>query len=475
MENVNIIVGRFQPFTLGHTKGAEQVYKEYKLRTVFLIVNTPKSKVDLRHPFESEQIIKDNCNCGEDWFAGMFGIQNADIGKIATVCRDNGFEPVMWTCGTDRFKPYSMQASEKYINMYNLSPEFKVNEIKRTDDDISASAVRQALKDGDQKTFEKMMPKWIWNKFNIYKSIVSAVKESKSLSSFIKESIYGNLGIDLSDCVKEWVHKYNKQKYSNALKIGDDGRIYNEYLDPLTHLYIYSNDLLENGKLPAYLNFCVDKEHLSIHIEANGLKSFDNFPEVKYLNLTLNKVQIKDFRSLTCCKYVSIDFEGCTPVIHNLKSKIVVFADTVIGNSMKTSIDTGSVWKNMKGCTFDKVEYTDYGESITFPQISIKHLDDNKRNANALNEFFKNNKFNYKVAFYCDNTLSDLTFFDGVNCKFIRLKLVAPNIENIQELKTYLKPVIDNADKWDEINFRGKYAKKIIEVLNKILPNKNIY
>lgn len=197
MENVkvNVIVGRFQPFTLGHITGAEQIYKEYGLKTVFLIINTPKSKVDSRHPFESEQIIKDNINCGEDWFAGMFSIQSADIGKIAAVCRDNGFEPVMWTCGTDRYAGYSRQASEKYINMYNLSLEFKVNEIKRTDDDISASAVRQALKDGDQKTFEKMMPKWTWNKFDIYKSIVSAVKESKSLSSFIKESLYSNLGL----------------------------------------------------------------------------------------------------------------------------------------------------------------------------------------------------------------------------------------------------------------------------------------
>lgn len=191
MEKVNVIVGRFQPFTLGHVKGAEQVWSAYKLRTVYLIIDTPKSKVDSRHPFESEQIIRDNSGCGEDWFAGMFGIRNADIGKIAEVCRNNGFEPVMWTCGTDRYGQYSRQASSKYIDMYGLDPDFKINEIKRGDEDVSASAVRRALKDNDRKTYEKMMPQWVWSKFDTYRTTVLSVKESRGgLTNYVRESIY---------------------------------------------------------------------------------------------------------------------------------------------------------------------------------------------------------------------------------------------------------------------------------------------
>lgn len=183
MEKVNVIVGRFQPFTNGHIKGAEAVVKEHGLRTVFLIINTPEDKTDLRHPFPSDVIIRDNSGVKEGWFAGMFPIQNADIGKIASVCRDNGFEPVMWTCGSDRVKAYSAQVQEKYIKMYDLDMDFKVNEIHRTDDDISASQVRQFLIDDNITGFKKMMPRWVWGRFGEYRDIVIMNKDKTPSTS----------------------------------------------------------------------------------------------------------------------------------------------------------------------------------------------------------------------------------------------------------------------------------------------------
>lgn len=191
-EKVNVIVGRFQPFTRGHIKGAEEVWKRDQLRTVFLVIDTPQAKTDSRHPFPSEVIIKDNVECGEEWMAGMYPIKNADIGKISGICREHGFEPVMWTCGTDRVRAYSYQVQEKYIKMYDLDPDFKVNEIKRGDEDVSATAVRQALKADDRKEYQKMMPRWSWGRFDDYRNIVLSVKEHQmsSLRDYVMENLY---------------------------------------------------------------------------------------------------------------------------------------------------------------------------------------------------------------------------------------------------------------------------------------------
>ena len=307
LEPVNVIVGRFQPFTLGHIKGAEQVYNSRhnfpdgkRLRTVFLIIDTPESKTDSRHPFASDRIIKDNSVCTEPWFAGMYAIKNADIGKIASVCRDNGFEPVMWTCGTDRYSQYSRQAVPKYIDMYNLSNDFKVNEIARTDEDISASAVRKALKNDDKKTFEKMMPKWIWDKYDDYKVVVSAVKENRgSLTEYIKENLYGNLGIDDGinrELGVDWVKKFNASlaKYglgSNMYKAkAVDGVVYLP-----ADLCICDDTVLEDGHLPDGFDYRWGESYwggavkgVSIHIYTPDFKSFKNFPAAGYLRIDVD-------------------------------------------------------------------------------------------------------------------------------------------------------------------------------------------
>ncbi len=186
MNKVNVIVGRFQPLTLGHLKGAEEVFKEFGLKTVFCIVNTPDSKLNEKHPFPSEMIMEQNEDLADEkYFAGIHPIMNADIGKIAKVCRDLGCEPVVWTCGSDRVAAYKKQVIPKYIEMYDLDPEFKVHEIKRTNEDISASQVRQCIMDNDYRGYCKLMPKWSCNDrlFNIYKEYIA------TSGGYVRESL----------------------------------------------------------------------------------------------------------------------------------------------------------------------------------------------------------------------------------------------------------------------------------------------
>ena len=170
MKHVNIILGRFQPFTKGHLKMIEEGYKENGLPTVILHISN--KKFDDKHPF-SDELIKEEIDLirekSKNTIIDHFYIVNADIAKIASICHENNYEPVLWLCGSDRFEIYSKQANNiKYKTVNNLLDEFKCFEIKRTDDDISATKVREAINNDDFDTYINMMPlvsENIWNKF----------------------------------------------------------------------------------------------------------------------------------------------------------------------------------------------------------------------------------------------------------------------------------------------------------------------
>lgn len=156
MENVNILIGRFQPFTLGHLKCCEAIYKARKLKTVLLVIDTKKT--DKRHPFLTDMLWSSFQKLKSKYVAAVIRVKDADLVKNVPLIRAEGFEPVTWTCGTDRLAAY-----QKFVANYGLqvglAPNFEVFEIPRTDSDISATAVRNAIANGDQKEFERMTPK----------------------------------------------------------------------------------------------------------------------------------------------------------------------------------------------------------------------------------------------------------------------------------------------------------------------------
>lgn len=161
MKQVNIIIGRFQPITKGHVKCAVQAYEKKGLPTVLCMIDTPEAKVDSRHPFPSamlEPLYKELFDGKQgDHIIDIVLVKNADIVKAAELLRDKGYEIGSWSCGTDRVESYSKMA-EKYADKAGLPDNFEVIEIKRGDDDESATKLRQALRDDDKITFYKMFP-----------------------------------------------------------------------------------------------------------------------------------------------------------------------------------------------------------------------------------------------------------------------------------------------------------------------------
>ena len=176
----NIIIGRFQPLTDGHMKCVETAWKQLGIGTVICLVDTPENKVDKRHPFSTSILlpIYNDLKSTYKYILDIIIVKNADIVKIGEMLNDR-YEIKSWTCGTDRIDAYKIM-SQKYKEQAGLADDFQMIEVKRSDDDISATRVRQALLSGDIKTFNKLTP---------YNTLSSYIKEPNKVYNILREKI----------------------------------------------------------------------------------------------------------------------------------------------------------------------------------------------------------------------------------------------------------------------------------------------
>ena len=182
---VNIFAGRFQPFTLGHVKVFEQMYKENGLPTVVLIVRSDRNKE--KAPFSEDLQIAmfEKMKKEYPFLEAAFVINNAAIDNIFATVRP-AYEPILWGFGSDRKNAYeNMINKPAYREQLNVNPEFSGYEIKRGDEDISATKVREALIIDDQNGFKKLTPKSIHNMFVSLKNAIQPIQESfKTFNEF---------------------------------------------------------------------------------------------------------------------------------------------------------------------------------------------------------------------------------------------------------------------------------------------------
>lgn len=162
-EPVNIFVGRFQPFTLGHAKVLEAIHKQNGHDViVFLIKSKTKKKGDeFRKPYSEELQVKMFKQVQKQYkfLKDIIILDRASIDYMFNALRPK-YEPVLWGTGSDRVKSYSGQVyKDTYRDELNVRADFELYEIPRTDDNISATKVRNAMLDGNEKDFRAMTPK----------------------------------------------------------------------------------------------------------------------------------------------------------------------------------------------------------------------------------------------------------------------------------------------------------------------------
>jgi cytidyltransferase-like protein len=182
---VNMFVGRFQPFTLGHAKVIEHLHKQNGLPTIiFLVKSKTKKKEDaFKRPFdESLQVSMIKKVMKEYPIENVFVINTGAIDKMFNELRPK-YEPVLWGTGSDRLKTYGFQVNNpKYREDLGVDDDFRLEEIPRTDDNISATKVRNSLLDGEELVYRSMVPKSMYGMFRILKTeleqSVGALEES---------------------------------------------------------------------------------------------------------------------------------------------------------------------------------------------------------------------------------------------------------------------------------------------------------
>lgn len=159
MEKINILLGRFQPLTIGHLKCAETALSETGLRTVLCMIGTRPEKVDSRHPFPSDLLLElyDGL-LDKKLVADIILVKNANIIEIGKTLLRDGYLPGSWTCGTDRIKDYTRLAHD-HGAAAGLSPDFRVIEIKRSTSDVSATRARELLMNDQKSEFLKIFPR----------------------------------------------------------------------------------------------------------------------------------------------------------------------------------------------------------------------------------------------------------------------------------------------------------------------------
>ena len=171
-KEVNMFVGRFQPFTLGHVKVVEHLHKQNGLPTVIFLVKakTKKAEDKFKRPFDETMQVNMIKHVMKEYpIETVYVIDTAAIDKMFNAMRPK-YEPVLWGTGSDRLKTYSYQVDNpKYREELGVDDSFRLEEIPRTDDNISATKVRNALLDGDEKTYKSMTPKSMHKMFKLLK------------------------------------------------------------------------------------------------------------------------------------------------------------------------------------------------------------------------------------------------------------------------------------------------------------------
>lgn len=147
--------GRYQPITKAHAMIIQKMIDDNPdLEPVVFIVkgkgtseDTDKNPLDFN--LQKKLIQKSVPQIGNN----IIEVPDAFIGTMVNELRNKDYEMTVFYCGTDRLSTYNDQL-KRYSDKLNI--DVKIEEIKRTDDDISATKVRDSVKNNDLETFKTM-------------------------------------------------------------------------------------------------------------------------------------------------------------------------------------------------------------------------------------------------------------------------------------------------------------------------------
>lgn len=162
-DKVGILSGRFSPVTQAHADIIKQISEENERGIVFLVKGKATSKDKDVNPFDADVQLK----LIEAVLPSNMTVQIIPTGFFPDEINKMDEKEFTIYAGSDRIETYAKWAS--YMEDDRV---LHAKEIERTNEDISATKVRTALREDDKLTFEAMTPNEIHGFYEELHSLV---------------------------------------------------------------------------------------------------------------------------------------------------------------------------------------------------------------------------------------------------------------------------------------------------------------
>ena len=182
LKEVNLLVGRFQPFHNGHLKMAKFLKEKNDLPSIVAVVHPGHNKSG-KSPFGEdlvskymEAIVKDNPTL----IAGYFTAKKGLLGVIYGMAKEMGYKVNLIGAGDDRIEDYKKQADYLKKAGGDFPKEIEVVETPRSK---SGTEVRKAIEDENFLEFKKLVPQGVSSFYNSLLSSINGkgIKESEEI------------------------------------------------------------------------------------------------------------------------------------------------------------------------------------------------------------------------------------------------------------------------------------------------------
>lgn len=171
LKDVNVLIGRFQPFHNGHLKMAKKMKEENDLPCIVAVVH-PGHNSSGKSPFDEdlvkkymEAVVREN----GDSICGFFIVNRGLLGVIYGTAKTHGFNIKSIGAGDDRVSDYKKQIDYLKKNGKDFPQDITIVKTPRS---TSATEVRKKIEEEDFTSFKKMVPPSI---SSLYNSLVTGM------------------------------------------------------------------------------------------------------------------------------------------------------------------------------------------------------------------------------------------------------------------------------------------------------------
>ena len=182
LKDVNLIVGRFQPFHNGHLKMAKHMKEKNNLPCIIAVIHPGHNKSG-KSPFHQDLVSKYMESISKqnpELIEGFYMVPRGLLGVLYGKAKELGFKIKAVAAGDDRMEDYKKQVDYLKKAGGDFPEDVQVIETPRV---TSGTEVRKAIENEDFLTFKKLVPPGVSALYNQLLSAMTgkAIQESESI------------------------------------------------------------------------------------------------------------------------------------------------------------------------------------------------------------------------------------------------------------------------------------------------------